>query len=78
MPAMPPQGLLAASRMASAAWYWLYLFKSPTTPMEVRLSILFSTSSGRLMFSITKLVSVRPSTSILGLSAFRAYWLSSS
>jgi hypothetical protein len=46
--------------------------------MEVRLSILFSTSSGRLMFSITKLVSVRPSTSILGLSAFRAYWLSSS
>ena len=37
--------------IASAALNCMYLFRSPATPIEVRLSIAFSTSSGRLMFS---------------------------
>src|SRR6056300_1986743 len=42
----------AAAVIASAAANWVYLFKSPTMPMDVRLSITASTDGGRDMFSI--------------------------
>ena len=42
------------------------------TPMEVRRSMVFSTSSGREMFSITKLARLRPRGASLGLMACSA------
>ena len=42
----------AGFAMPSAALNCMYLFRSPATPIEVRLSNTFSTSSGRLMFSM--------------------------
>src|SRR6266404_3107723 len=57
----PPDGFCAASRIASAAWNCAYLFTSPITPIEVRLSIAASTSSGNEIFSTMNLVSSNPS-----------------
>ena len=57
----PPLGFCAASRMACAASNCVYLPMSPSTPIEVRLSIAASTSCGREMFSTTNFVSSKPS-----------------
>src|SRR5438552_16061598 len=57
----PPPGFCAASRIAWAASNCVYLPMSPSTPIDVRLSIAASTSSGNEMFSTTNLVSSRPS-----------------
>src|SRR6185503_16060260 len=74
----PPDGFCAASRIASAAWNCVYLFTSPITPIEVRLSIAASTSSGNEMFSTTNLVSSKPSDLNSSCSFCRAKPLSSS
>ncbi len=47
IPPAPEAGLASAS----AALNCMYFDRSPATPIEVRLSNTFSTSSGRLMFS---------------------------
>src|SRR6185295_8004582 len=57
----PPLGFCAASRIACAASNCVYLPMSPSTPIEVRLSMAASTSSGNEMFSTTNLVSSSPS-----------------
>jgi hypothetical protein len=44
--------LAAAACIASAAEYWVNLFRSPTTPIEVRLSSASSTAGGSEMFSM--------------------------
>ena len=58
-PASPP-GLRAASPIALAAWYWVYAWRLPITPMLVRLSSAASTSGGSEMFSTTNFTSSRP------------------
>ena len=48
---MPESGVPAALAIASAAANCVYLPRSPTIPIEVRLSITSSTAGGREMFS---------------------------
>jgi hypothetical protein len=38
--------------IASAAFHWVYLFRSPATPIDVRLSSASSTAGGSEMFSM--------------------------
>ena len=51
-PAPAPPWFCEAFSIASACAYWPKRFRSPTIPIEVRLSSIFSTSCGRLMFSM--------------------------
>ena len=51
MPPSPP-GFEAARVIASAAENWVNRPRSPTIPMEVRLSSTSSTAGGREMFSM--------------------------
>jgi len=68
VPAAPPSGLFAASRIDSAAWNFMYWSRLPAIFIDDLRSIIRSTSSGSDKFSIVMPVTVRPSASNFGCS----------